>query len=85
MIHKLKTWPNAYRAIIAGRKTHEYRRNDRAFCVEDLLRLQEYDPRLFYTGREVSVRVTYITAPGDNDCPIGYCVMSIKLMPGSEI
>lgn len=43
--HKLKTWPEPFRAILDGRKRHEFRRDsDRIFMEGDTLVLQEFDP-----------------------------------------
>jgi hypothetical protein len=47
--HNLKTWPEAFEAVLSGRKTHEWRRDDRgngkwSYEVNDLLRLEEFIP-----------------------------------------
>lgn len=76
--HELKCWPEFFAAIVDGRKTFEYRRNDRGFAVGDTLRLMEFEDGGGYTGREVCRRVTYmlegIAVPW---LPPGCCVMSI--------
>ncbi len=76
MIHELKTWPEPFQAVATGQKTHEVRKDDRPFEAGDVLRLREWDPSLWehpvygvpaargYTGREVYVRVTYVTKAG---------------------
>jgi hypothetical protein len=62
-IHELKSWPEFFNAILEGRKRHELRRNDRDFCVGDVLRLREFhNSQQTYTGRETRVRITYITS-----------------------
>jgi hypothetical protein len=43
MTHKLKTWPEFFKAILAGDKTFEIRKDDRGFKVGDTLRLLEFD------------------------------------------
>lgn len=42
--HTLKTWPEEFQAIRAGRKRHESRDNDRDFRVGEFLRLEEFVP-----------------------------------------
>lgn len=59
--HELKIWPEYYEAVVSGIKTFEIRRNDRGFKVGDTLHLREWNPETrHYTGRTVSVKVTYI-------------------------
>lgn len=42
--HKLKTWTEPFEAMLSGRKTHEWRSDDRGFAVNDLLTLEEFVP-----------------------------------------
>ena len=59
--HELKTWPVYFEAVESMDKPFEVRRDDRAFAVDDVLRLREWCPmRRGYTGREVKRRVTYV-------------------------
>src|SRR5690349_13320585 len=44
MVHKLKTWPEEFEAVLTGQKNFELRENDRQFCIGDTLRLQEFKP-----------------------------------------
>src|ERR1700730_18449961 len=62
--HKVKSWPHLFEATLAGFKTHEVRRlGDRDYRVGDRLRLQEFDPATAtYSGRELLVRITYVTS-----------------------
>lgn len=82
-IHELKTWPEPFEALVAGRKTHEVRKSDRDFQVGDLLRLREWVPRAehpdggWYTGQEAWREVTYLSRGGEWGLPEGLCVMSI--------
>jgi hypothetical protein len=84
--YKLKSWPKFFSAIMSGAKTHELRRtDDRTFHVGDFLLLQEFDSALNkYTGRELTVKVTYITS-ADLPCALSkdalhrdFCILSIK-------
>lgn len=73
MTHKLKTVNPWFTDIWEGRKSFEYRRNDREFQVGDTLVLHEWvDAKA--TGREVRADVTYLYHCGD-----GYCVMQIEV------
>lgn len=82
MEHELKTWPAQYQAIVDGKKTFEYRINDRGFKVGHTLKLREYSPEMKgYTGRVMRARVTYML---DENCDVpvsiepGHVIMSIK-------
>ena len=86
MKHDLKTWPEFFQAMWDGKKTFEIRKADREFEVGDTLVLREYIPAIAYayfptslpeyTGREMSVLVTYILqGMGLKD---GYVCMSIS-------
>lgn len=91
--HKLKTWPEPFRAVVSGAKRHEVRTNDRGFAVGDLLELREWEPSRYqnaiarggaypsenaFTGDLVVVRVTYVTPGGSFGLPFGVCVMTIE-------
>jgi hypothetical protein len=85
MIHELKCWPDSFQATAEGRKTHEVRRNDdRRFAAGDRLYLREWIPEngagdgRSYTGRVLSVEVTYITGGGTFGLPSDVDVLSIK-------
>ena len=85
MEHRVKSWPTFFEATLAGVKTHDVRRiRDRDYQVGDTLRLQEFDPEeQAYTGRELCVRITYITS-ATSPCALSeacldfdYCILSI--------
>ena len=60
--HELKCWPAELEHILAGRKTHDVRRNDRGYQVGDRLHLREWDPATEeYGERRVVVTITHIT------------------------
>lgn len=81
--HELKCWPDYFDAVALGRKTFEFRKDDRGFYVGDELLLREFDPTTgLYSGRECLVGVTYV-ARGDL-IPDGFCAMSVKLQERNE-
>jgi hypothetical protein len=78
--HELKTWPDPFNAILDGRKRYEIRKADRPFAEGDTLRLREWNEQRApcgYTGRETTVRVTYMSPPGAWGLPGDLCVMGI--------
>lgn len=61
-VHVLKSWVGLFEPIFNGEKTHDLRVMDRSYKVGDLCLLREYDPTAkSYTGREVAVKIGYIT------------------------
>lgn len=84
-VHELKTDPEAFAAVLAGRKTHEIRFNDRDFQVGDELVLRETahsgaemaarpEIPLIYTDRTVRRTISHIqTGYGLAD---GWCILS---------
>ena len=83
--HKVKSWPQFFEATLSGVKTHDVRRStDRDYRVGDRLRLQEYDPvTKTYSGRELVVRITYMTSAAapcalSEEClHSDFCILSI--------
>ncbi len=58
--HILKTWPEYFREVRAGRKAFEIRWDDRDFKVGDVLDLAEFDPvKGCFTGETEVRRVTF--------------------------
>jgi hypothetical protein len=85
-IHHLKSWPQFFNAIMGGRRTHELRRSDRDFQVEDILVLHEFDPeKQTYTGPECVVEVTSMTSFAQPCAVSGealnadFCILSVRL------
>ena len=77
MIHGLKIWPEYFNEIVAGNKTFEVRQADRPFAVEDLLALNEWDPKTEeYTGASVLMKVTNLWKEPTH-VREGYVIMSI--------
>lgn len=86
-LHELKCWPSVFEPTLQGRKTFEVRKMDRDFTRGDKLRLREWAPvPEEYTGREVTVEVTYILEyRPELGIPKGYCVMAIVLVPDEKL
>jgi hypothetical protein len=86
--HIMKSWVGLFDALRLGLKKHEFRVLDRDFQIGDLCLLQEYEPRSkVYTGRELMVRVTYITSAEHEHCAFspnalhpGMGVLSVELV-----
>ena len=77
-MHKLKTHPEPYQAVLDKRKPYEIRKNDRGFVVGDVLHLCEWDPVTeVFSGRETYARVTYMTNGGEWGIPLDLCVLGI--------
>jgi len=76
MNHFLKTDSKPFQAVLSGRKTFEWRLNDRGFEIGDQLTLKEINSDKVFTGRQCKVHVTYILKSGYG-IPDGYCVMAI--------
>lgn len=55
MIHDLKIAPEWFKAVQAGVKTFEVRRDDRDFKPNDILILREFDGEK-YTGQQEKIR-----------------------------
>ena len=76
--HELKTWPEFFIEVIAGRKPFEVRFNDRDYHEGDTLWLREWSPTLAeYTGRDTRQRVTYVMG-GRFGIDPEYVVMGLK-------
>lgn len=82
-VHELKAWPEPFQAVLEGRKTFEFRYDDRGFAINDELLLREWDPTPSpysprgYTLRQHRVKVTYVLHGGSFGVPKDYVVMGI--------
>lgn len=78
--HELKTWPEYFEAIRSGLKTFEVRKNDRWFAVGDRLLLREWEPgpNGCFTGRAMTVKVTYLLGGPFEGLKPGYVAMGIE-------
>lgn len=87
-VHELKTHPLPFERVLSGEKTFELRQDDgRDFRVGDALWLREFDPEAqgmptfppgVYSGRSLTVVVTYIVRAPAYGLIGRMCVMSIK-------
>lgn len=83
--HELKTWIVPFTAMWNGKKTFEFRVDDRNFREGDTLRLRETLPDgREYTGRELSRVVTYVLRGGMFGLPIGYVIMAVAAIGQSH-
>lgn len=75
-VHELKIAPEYFQKILSKEKNFEFRYNNRNYQIDDILRLKEYHDGK-YTGRETSVKITYILQnfEGLKD---NYAILSIK-------
>lgn len=56
-----KTWTDAFEKILSGEKTFDARLANFDCKPEDILVLEEYDPKLKkYTGRKIEKKITFI-------------------------
>lgn len=75
-IHELKIAPEYFKEVLSKEKTFEFRYNDRNYQVDDIIKLKEYDNSQ-YTGREISVQITYILQDFEG-LQSNYAILSIK-------
>lgn len=82
MRHDLKTINPYFTQVSKKLKTFEVRKDDRGFCVDDILYLWEYflptetEPFGHYTGKGVKARVKYILREFEGLAE-GYVVLGI--------
>lgn len=76
-VHHLKVWSQFFPALKNGKKTFEYRTNDRDFQLGDILLLQEWKHEIGFTDQVIQKEITYIF----QDCfdlPKGKCILGLK-------
>lgn len=67
--HDLKSWVGLFEPIRCGEKTHDLRVMDRDYQVGDVCLLREWEPfNRGYTGRTVTVEITFITSSRHGEC-----------------
>lgn len=79
IIHDLKIMSEYYKSVVSGEKRFEIRKNDRAYQLGDVLRLQEYKNGE-YTGFVYEAEITYITDYAQRE---GYVVLGLS--DGEEV
>lgn len=78
MTHELKTWTEYFRAVRAGNKPFEVRKNDRDFKVGDILALKEFDPvNEVFSGQEEKRKISCILKGPGFGIEEGYCVLGL--------
>lgn len=89
--HLLKTWPEYFKEVVAGKKTFEVRKDDRNFQVGDTLELLEFDPDKAlkategldpqctgFTGKSITKEITYKLQGGYFGVEKGFCVLGLR-------
>ena len=86
--HELKVWPQFFPDVQSGRKSFEFRVNDRDFRVGDTLYLREYHPESKqYTGQETTKKIIYVLNLTDflkGYGPSGYVILGLAAEASSE-
>jgi hypothetical protein len=77
-VHKRKIGSENFEAINRGNKTFELTLNDRDYQEADILLLQEWNEDTGFTGREITVVVTYLLSGGILGLEEGYVIMSFQ-------
>lgn len=75
-VHYLKTDSSAFHDVATGKKTFEFRKNDRDFTTGDILILYEY-PAM---GLFIVCQVLHMLHGGKYGVPEGYVIMSIHVL-----
>lgn len=79
--HHIKCWPDVFEEMRAGRKTAEFRYNDRDYQVGDTLLIREWDTATAaYTHREITRAITHVLQGGFG-VPAGYAMLSLATPP----
>ena len=59
--HELKIWPVFFKQVISGRKTFEFRKDDRGFLEGDIVTLKEWDNlKKEYSGQFAQFKIGYV-------------------------
>ena len=87
-VHRVKSWPEQFRAVVTGRKRFEMRRDDRDYQPGDTIELQEFRPEFAQlqlvkadtvpgnlTGRSWMGVIGYVSRGGP--LPAGWCAFDL--------
>lgn len=78
--HKLKIWPEYFKAVKNGSKLYELRAADRDFRTGDTLTLCEWSPKKeTYTGNILERKIGHILDGGQFGLQDGYVILSFDL------
>lgn len=75
MVHELKIDELYFEDILSNNKQFEIRYNDRNFKKDDKVILKEINSFRKFTGREIEVKITYLT---DYEQKKGYVVFGFE-------
>lgn len=84
--HDLKSWPAQFNDVCTGRKTFEYRVNDRDYKLGDTITLHCWKPvNAVFTGETFGpFTIQHILTDGFG-LPHGFCVISIPPINTKQI
>ena len=77
-VHAIKIKSEHFSEVLAHRKTHEVRINDRDYQTGDCLNLREIDSNGQFTDQEVNAEVSHVLHGGQFGIKEGWCVLSLK-------
>ena len=83
MIHALKILPEFFKAMAAGTKSFEVRKNDRPYHTGDYVALNEWNSEQ-YTGKCTLQKVVYILNDPEY-CKEGYVILGLEPCAIGEI
>lgn len=79
-VHDIKILPEFFDAVADGKKTAEFRKNDRGYQAWDTLILHEYDPVAEkLTGSYIKARIKHVTYLDNFGAP-GYVLLSLYVV-----
>lgn len=83
--HQLKVAPEYFTEIYTGRKTFEYRFDNRHFAIGDIVRLHNFDPDAdSYLNGHIDVKITYILQSYREFIPKGWVIFSFEVIDKSS-
>ncbi|MGF1909176.1 DUF3850 domain-containing protein [Vibrio kasasachensis] len=77
-LHELKILSEHFTEVLAGRKLHEVRINDRDYQAGDCLNLREIEENGEYTGQEMNIQISHVLHGGQFGIADGWCVLSLR-------